>query len=416
MLTLSKHSGAAPTDDPPVKVSSDGTDSAVGLGTIDTEWREEDLIAAGIWAWEKLRNISVEAVSLKNSKTLDDLQPLETPPSPDKRRMSLLEQDFTTQGAKGELKCPFTATLPRRWSRGSNNLQGRPYTLPTPPDKEQLLKDPIAVEFHANDISPPPSVNGSVPKCPIRFLDNHSPEELAKYFENHKHEIPRSHEVCVKRYQSNAESIRQLDAKYGSLVNMIQGLGMKHQPMLPTDADPLDVDKESMEKVQNWAENCVAGQDSAVVDEAGVESGSESRTARFAKALKEVRLGESPSRPWGIQVPYTEQSAMSVDARDDASHATQSIAVSSQALPNVAPSIKSSKRCPFGRGVTQEPKVSNESKPTSSTRAEPADNHQTGVKVADQPAREPPRLVFNGPVFFGYSADQATALLGCLQR
>ncbi|KAK3060873.1 hypothetical protein LTR53_019968, partial [Teratosphaeriaceae sp. CCFEE 6253] len=30
--------------------------------------------------------------------------------------------------------------------------------------------------------------------CPIRFMDQHSPEEVATYFEKHKHELPRSHE------------------------------------------------------------------------------------------------------------------------------------------------------------------------------------------------------------------------------
>jgi len=61
-------------------------------------------------------------------------------------------------------------------------------------------------------------------------MDQHSPEEIAKYFENHKHEIPRSHAICVNRFQRNGESMRQIDEKYGNLVNMIQGLGQKHKP------------------------------------------------------------------------------------------------------------------------------------------------------------------------------------------
>ena len=60
--------------------------------------------------------------------------------------------------------------------------------------------------------------NTDVGVCPIRFLDQHSPEEVATYFEKHKHELPRSHEVCVRRYQKNEEQIRKLDAKYGSPV------------------------------------------------------------------------------------------------------------------------------------------------------------------------------------------------------
>ena len=54
-----------------------------------------------------------------------------------------------------------------------------------------------------------------------------------QYFEKHKHELPRSHEVCINRFQSNAQSIEELDRKYGDLVSMIQGLGQKHQDYLP---------------------------------------------------------------------------------------------------------------------------------------------------------------------------------------
>lgn len=100
--------------------------------------------------------------------------------------------------------------------------------------------------------------SGSGPKCPIRFLDQHPPEEIAEYFEKHKHEIPRSHEVCVKRWQTNAESVRRLDERYGNLVSMIQGLGTKHQAMLPetpNDEEEVEDGAEVMDKakVRSWA-------------------------------------------------------------------------------------------------------------------------------------------------------------------
>ena len=213
-----------------------------------------------------------------------------------------LELDFTTPGPKGDLKCPFSR-------RGLGRCGSKPETLDVdqlvPPlaASTQASPDPIAREFHADVPDQPPPPEDAAPKCPIRYLDQHSPEELAKYVENHKHEIPRSHEVCVKRYQANEESIRSLDAKYGSLVKMIQGLGEKHKPMLPADAeregaDEPTLDATSMAKVHQWA-------DALPVGDAPVAStdGSEERTGHFERPLDEVRLGESPSRPWGIRVP-----------------------------------------------------------------------------------------------------------------
>ena len=58
----------------------------------------------------------------------------------------------------------------------------------------------------------------------------------------------------MRRYQSNEEQIRQLDAKYGNLVSMIQGLGAKHKEMLPEEpgeeagSEVAEVDKRSNEK------------------------------------------------------------------------------------------------------------------------------------------------------------------------
>ena len=258
-------------------------------------------------------------------------------------------------------------------------------------------------------------MTGSVPKCPIRFLDDHSPEEIAKYFENHKHEIPRSHEVCVKRYQSNSESIRQLDAKYGSLVNMIQGLGMKHQPMLPTniDKDLPAADKKSIEKVEHWAKNCADEHNSGLAEDAGIETSSEPRIGHFDRPLKEVRLGESPSRPWGIQIPYTEKLALSAEPQEATSNAAQSIAIAPQeVVQSIDASPTPGQRCPFGHRAAQGPAVSHESKATPSVKSRLAEHHNLDIKAIEPRGVESPRLVFNGPVFFNYSAQEASALLG----
>lgn len=163
--------------------------------------------------------------------------------------------------------------------------------------------------------APAASVSGSaIPQtCPIRFLDQHSPEAIAEYFEEHKHELPRSHEICVQRFQANDESIRALDAKYGNLVSMIQGLGQKHQPMLSHEPKPEIIeesdDTESKQKIQKWASAVSEYQGSnpaADVEEADDEASNkddDGRESRFDRSLREVRVGESPSRPWGMHVP-----------------------------------------------------------------------------------------------------------------
>jgi len=226
-----------------------------------------------------------------------------------------MEKDFTTARSAGQLGCPFA---PVGGSRTSLHLDQQ-----SKPSKRLSFNDPIRpiVGF-----SPAISLV-EVPACPIRYLDQHSPEDIAEYFEQHKHELPRSHEVCVKRFQDNADSIRELDAKYGNLVSMIQGLGQKHQPMLP-DTPPQDngaaeEDEEQLsnQKIKQWAKS---------VSEDHPEDGGNEHTSRtnsnpassilederiphFDRPLKEIRVGESPSRPWGVPIPskYLERKARS---------------------------------------------------------------------------------------------------------
>ena len=179
---------------------------------------------------------------------------------------SLIEMDFTTAGTPSKLGCPFASGSGRgsplatpRSSTSRLSLRGRRSKRPS-------FTDPIRAEICGNDLtstSPSVAASGSAAVCPIRFLDQHDPEEVAKYFEKHKHELPRSHEVCITRFQSNQESIEQLDRKYGNLVNMIQGLGQKHQAWLPEEPeeDAIEEDPEAEAivdgkadaKVQKWA-------------------------------------------------------------------------------------------------------------------------------------------------------------------
>lgn len=399
---------------------------------------EDGAIQAGITAWKRLR---VGGILRTLRYTLASTLPAtpvagHTTPAPPKSSPdpSSIEQDFTTQGTKGDLRCPFAGGKFRR-RPGSTTVssglqQRRPNALPTPPGLKGFLnQDPIAAEFHATDFaSPPPSVTGSASKCPIRFLDQHSPEEVAKYFENHKHEIPRSHEICVKRYQSNEQSIRQLDAKYGNLVSMIQGLGMKHQPMLATKEEEeasVVVEQVSMEKVARWATSCSENIDGP--QEAAHDGISETRTSNFDRPLKEIRVGESPSRPWGIQVPYTEGLALSnnSEAGTRTGHAP-SIGRHQiyERQPSEVPLVSQTKssRCPFGHGMAQpEPQAGSAEPPPQSYHA--VAPHSSGkqdpvtrkspenVKQATVSTHEPPKMVFTGPVFIGYTAEQASNLM-----
>ena len=377
------------------------------LRTREGGWRSEESIASAIESWQRLKDGRRE-----------EQKPWNEPVIRDQRLHQPLEQDFTTKGAQGELKCPFAEKAASQRSRRLASLHQRPTLLPTPPDfKDQLFSDPIAAEFHPDAFgfgSPPASAHDTTTKCPIRFLDDHSPEEIAKYFENHKHEIPRSHEVCVKRYQSNAESIRQLDAKYGSLVNMIQGLGVKHQPMLQSDEGKSSIppNRKTSEKIEHWAETCADSVPPPTSEH--VEDGtSEVRTGHFERPLQEVRLGESPSRPWGIQVPLDKQTAASADPHEIVSNEAQSIPapVPSSAQANAAG--ESPARCPFGHGAPVSPSK------LSYTKQSEIHHPIRKADTVDQPVpRKPspsPNVIFNGPVFFGYPPSSMSEMLKALQ-
>ena len=278
-------------------------------------------------------------------------------------------------------KCPFAsmANLRQQQPGKADAPQSQqPDLLPTAPHTQEHFEGKPALEGNKDgSMSPCPSITGSISKCPIRMLDERSPEEIAEYFEHHKHEIPRSHEICVKRFQSNTESIRLLDAKYGNLVNMIQGLGMKHQPLLPTkdnEEDLSEVDAKSIKKVENWADNVKENPEEADIHSTLLANHSaHAREGYFDRPLKEVRVGESPSRPWGISVPGA---------------AAIPDTVESEAVPTpVGPETKQR------RGSIEQVTI-------------PLKGHGTGGQNDDKP-----QMVFTGPVFIGYSAEQAASLI-----
>lgn len=275
--------------------------------------------------------------------------------------------------------------------------------------------DPICAAMYAEAMSsPPPSVAGSAAKCPIRYLDQHSPEEVARYFETHKHEIPRSHEICVKRYQRNEQDIRKLDAKYGNLVSMIQGLGQKHQPMLPTkeEENSVEVEQASNERVENWAK-AVSTDGVDHEEERLFPEDEEDRESRFDRPLKEVRVGESPSRPWGISVPILDPPERPVSPPP--------------APVSVEHAPKQPSNCPFGHGapleVEEKPagkcpfphtqEVREQTAVPPPPQPQPAQTRPTFVQPGELPKMSGvvPQMVFTGPVFIGYPMEQAIAFM-----
>ncbi|KAF7196294.1 hypothetical protein HII31_02361 [Pseudocercospora fuligena] len=395
---------------------------------------------------------------------------------------SPLEQDFTVEGKPSQLGCPFAAMAKKKklsshaasvLSRYERNAPNGSVAASTPVSQTSYVNgrdsfsrrgsrrasfvDPIKAEICGlsdhNSASPaaspaaekapskgpeqPQIENAEVGVCPIRFLDQHSPEEVATYFEKHKNELPRSHEVCILRYQSNEEQIKQLDAKYGNLVSMIQGLGQRHKEMLPEDPDPEEQDEErhddavSDEKIRKWASSV-----SAQAPQAGDvdEDEEEDRLPHFERPVREIRVGESPSRPWGISVP-----ARYYD-KAESERSSQPVQVNSPAIqsakqqgPEIKADPKPAGKCPFDHkglqamGITR-PQPAQPAQPasqepgTGATKPEPAPAAEPAKekeKAKPQPetdasthkASAAPQIVINGPLFIGYSPEDAIRIL-----
>jgi len=286
-------------------------------------------------------------------------------------------------------------------------------------------------------------------------LNQHSPEDIAKYFEEHKHELPRSHEVCVKRFQANADSIKQLDAKYGSLVNMIQDLGHKHQPMLPEAPLVVDDDDEddgnieddgdgkSHQNIENWAKT--VGEDLAVAE---VPKGKcedpddEERVQRFDRPMKEIRVGESPSRPWGVPIPlrYLDRNTSFADsiarppleapeglassvpkpAESMVVHADFATGAAKPAVAqnDLASGERPKGKCPFDHAAMRTKPVGEveATLPQAAAEKHPASAEAPDVVTAQVPATEKPQVSLSStPTIFNYGiavVGHATAFTG----
>ncbi|CCU79002.1 hypothetical protein BGHDH14_bghG004177000001001 [Blumeria hordei DH14] len=360
---------------------------------------------------------------------------------------AISEEDFTVAGEKGPLYCPFSCldplpvsgTIPRIPhltvkvdSRNVSKQKREPHNEP----------DPLCPSMIFNATKSPYSAAASA-KCPIRYLDQHSPEEVAKYLETHKHEIPRSHEICVKRQQRNESHIRKLDAKYGNLVSMIQGLSEKHLPILSAKEEEPSLEKLSNERLVTWAQNVSAGE-SGQVEEGHIPLEKNEMELSYDRPLKDVRVGESPGRPWGIPIPTLQApESLNIDVQP--------------ALSSPVDLSGSAMKCPFGHmaKMSAEPIPSSSDKPIRGQSSwEHPDSNKDAEKTpkAPRPVLEPPfcnineeenidprtrspklseahpkfinypqvpssshgpvpQMVFTGPVFIGYQIEQAAKFM-----
>ncbi|EXM36787.1 hypothetical protein FOTG_00776 [Fusarium oxysporum f. sp. vasinfectum 25433] len=351
-----------------------------------------------------------------------------------------LEQDFTVQGKKGHLQCPFSkpATASGSGVRDEDAQDTTPHHS----------TDPICAAMYEESTSQQARTNtngSSAVKCPIRYMDKHSAEEIAHYVETHKHELPRSHEVCLRRYQRDEDQIKKIDSKYGDIVSMIEGLGQLHQPMLPeAEQDPNrpnDVAQPSNERVENWAQAVSVNSDPDNTQVPTREDGD--RQSHFDRPLKEVRVGESPSRPWGISIPVYDLSGQGDDQPLSPPPAPVCMPISAQAAASAQESIKKTPgKCPFDHtklaamGMPspfkhdtppQVPEHTVSSSPHKEGGPPPPPPHQHQHQhqyqyqhqytAPPQPAfinpdmtkgtNNGPQMIFTGPVFIGYPMDQA---------
>ncbi|UNI14504.1 hypothetical protein JDV02_001125 [Purpureocillium takamizusanense] len=337
-----------------------------------------------------------------------------------------LEQDFTVQGKKGNLQCPFSKTA------AGGSAEAASGEAPATGQQHHDVDDPICMAMYEESASQPPPSGTGASKCPIRFMDRHSPEEIAHYVETHKHELPRSHEVCLRRYQKSEDQMKKLDSKYGNIVSMIEGLSQLHQPMLPEEEQQQqqrrrsDVDRASNERVENWA-HAVTATAAPHVDEELVQVDAD-RQSHFDRPLKEVRVGESPSRPWGISVPIYEMSGPEND--HPRSPPAAPVRIPSPLQPLQLPS-KGVGKCPFDHiklAALKELAAAAKSEekaipgPSAADAESPFTTGRATTNSVPTPIPQPafinpaglkengggvPQMVFTGPVFIGYPMNEA---------
>jgi hypothetical protein len=144
-------------------------------------------------------------------------------------------------------------------------------------------------------------------------------------------------------------------------------------------------DKSSSHAVEKWADD--VSQDAAPAAQEIEATDEEPRLPHFERPLREVRVGESPSRPWGISVPADNEPTPSALQDDDGVAHLEMLPEDSQRGPDTTP----------------------KGRPTEHTQKTPKQKNEAGDPVDNTDSRT--HIVFNGPVFFGYSAEDVATLL-----
>lgn len=344
---------------------------------------------------------------------------------------TVLEQDFTIEGKKGKLQCPFSAAATPATADADDTGEQRATEESSQDPTPHQSSDPICAAMYEESMSKPAQDAGATAptKCPIRFLDKHSPEEIARYVETHKHKLPRSHEVCLRRNQRNEDQIRKLDAKYGDIVGMIQDLSNLHKRMLPTSEEQREIDKASNERVENWAKAVTAstpdGQEPAD-DHPQAEPADADREGHFDRPFKEVRVGESPSRPWGISVPVYESHGLEEDQGPPPSPPPAPVVMPASSQGHPTPMKSTGGKCPFdhtrfsGLGDATTDGAVRPETPAKDQAPPPIPPQPTFINPPPAPGPLPqikqvgattPQMIFTGPVFIGYPAEQAIQIM-----
>lgn len=379
--------------------------------------------------------LSPKVLSTADDSVVDSIKQLS--------QTTVLEQDFTVSRTKSALDCPFSnqnqKPKPANYKNSQLRINVDSRFSSDKNDPRLTHKDTLTCPALWSGLKDLPYPTTSSSKCPIRFLGQRSPEEVARYFEIHKHEIPRSHEICLKRQQRNEDHIRKLDAKYGDLVSTIEALGQKHQPLLPDNEKKLDSKDVLNERLECWVRNVSCDENNQENEQQN--SDDKNDQAQISdRPLKEIRVGESPSRPWGISVPihtlqkdsrhespqltrastvHLAQTIEKIPSKDNKmqelfgeknlaeDHVSHRISIIDDPTNYLSKEIPSAS-CPFHH--TTKSKISH-----SNSHVSPVNQNQPNfIKTQDcinSSNVQKPHMLLTGPVFIGYSTEEAINIL-----
>jgi hypothetical protein len=215
---------------------------------------------------------------------------------------------------------------------------------------------------------------------------------------------------------------------------MIQGLGIRHRPLLPVkdDDEGSSIKAEQGmrdERLEQWAEGVnetygESDEGSVVKDEDKSDRG-RSHEVNSDRLLKEIRVGESPGRPWGIPIPPLPEPVLVANPSEHAepAHLTATNTNSTPMTPLPSQEANTKRKACRIRHPRQLPTTNPDSpqqfQPPEPMRTSPTPNiqikHNAAFVTPSATAVDPAgrqQMVFTGPVFVGFSVEEARAVLG----